>query len=132
MIVVDASALVHALTGDDSLGERVRERLDEDDDQHAPQVVKAESLSGLRRLASTGEVTPRRARAISERIVGAEIETYPIESFIPRIWTLRQNLQVYDAWYVALAEALEVPLVTTDGRLARAPGIRCEIDLIPA
>lgn len=127
---MDASALLHALADEKSSGERVRERLDEDDDQHAPQVVKAESLSGLRRLAAAGEVTPPKAVAISHRIARAEIETYPAEAFIPRIWELRHNLSVHDAWYVALAEALEVPLVTTDGRLARTPGIVCEVELI--
>lgn len=130
--MVDASALLDSLAWDDVHGEHVRDRLGRDTDQHAPQVVKAESLSGLRRMESAGQLTPGKAAAISRRIADAEIETYPIEGFIPRIWALRHNLSVYDAWYVAVAEVLEVPLVTTDGRLARTPGVQCKIEAIPA
>ena len=49
---------------------------------------------------------------------------YPHTPLLGRIWELRDNLTVYDAAYVALAEALEAPLVTMDGRLSQAPGIR--------
>lgn len=51
---------------------------------------------------------------------------------IPRIWELRDNLTAYDAAYVALAEALRCPLVTSDARLAFVPGIRCEVEVIDA
>jgi len=51
----------------------------------------------------------------------------PIRPFEDRIWQLRRNLTCYDAWYVATAEALEIPLATLDRRLARAPGPRCII-----
>jgi predicted nucleic acid-binding protein len=49
---------------------------------------------------------------------------------MPRIWELRDNLSTYDAAYVALAEAMDTALLTGDARLARAPGIRCEVELL--
>lgn len=52
--------------------------------------------------------------------------------FLPRIWQLRDNLSAYDATYVALAEALRCPLLTSDVRLASAPGIRCEVQVLDA
>lgn len=130
MIVVDASALLHALASKHLVGSRVRERIDTDIDHHAPQIVKAEVLSGLRRMALAGEVPQTRAVAISRLLADSRIETYPVEPFLTRIWHLRNHLSVYDAWYVAVAEGLDAPLVTTDVRLAKAPGIECEVDLI--
>lgn len=128
--MVDASALLDSLARRDPFGGRVRERLEGERDQHAPQVLKAEALSGLRKLSATGEVTEEGAASITTKVRILQITTHPIEAFIPRMWALRHNLSVYDAWYIALAETLEAPLVTTDGRLARSPGIRCEVDLI--
>ncbi len=55
------------------------------------------------------------------------MELFPFAPFADRIWALRENLTSYDAWYVALAEALECPLATLDRRLSRAAGLRCEV-----
>jgi predicted nucleic acid-binding protein len=52
-----------------------------------------------------------------------------MRSLWPRAWELRTNLSAYDALYVALAEQLDAPLVTADARLARAPGLRCVVEL---
>lgn len=130
MIVLDASALLDALVRSDSHGDRARDRLERDLDHHAPHIVKAEALSGLRKLTARGEVAKRRSSPLIRQIMDLHIDTYPIEGLMPRIWALRANLTVYDAWYVALAEALEIPLVTTDHRLASAPGIDCDVELI--
>jgi len=46
---------------------------------------------------------------------------------LPRVWELRHNLSSYDASYVALAELIQVSLVTLDRRIARAPGVRCVV-----
>jgi len=53
------------------------------------------------------------------------LETYGFDSFAERIWELRHTVTSYDAWYVALAEALQVPLATLDTKLATASGPRC-------
>ena len=58
------------------------------------------------------------------------ITLHPAEPFLHRMWELRHNVTPYDAWYVALAEALDAPLLTTDARLARSIGIRCEIVVV--
>jgi predicted nucleic acid-binding protein len=50
---------------------------------------------------------------------------YPFEPFIDRAWELRDNLTVYDAWCVALAERLGTDFVTADERIVGAPGPRC-------
>ena len=55
------------------------------------------------------------------------LELWPYEPVAERVWDLRHNLSTYDGWYVALAELLEAPLATADLRLARAPGLRCEV-----
>jgi hypothetical protein len=46
------------------------------------------------------------------------------------VWELRDDLTVYDACYVVLAEMLDAELVTSDVRLARAPGLRCAVDVL--
>jgi predicted nucleic acid-binding protein len=68
-------------------------------------------------------------RAIG-RLQALRIERHTHSPLLPRIWGLRENVTPYDAAYVALAEALGVPLLTADARLANAPGIRCEVELL--
>ena len=65
------------------------------------------------------------------QVAGVSRDDYPLEPFLSRVWELRENVTVYDAWYVALAESLTVPLVTADSRLLRAAGLRCVV-LTPA
>jgi predicted nucleic acid-binding protein len=60
------------------------------------------------------------------------VELWPYEALAARVWELRQNLTSYDGAYVAFAEAIDVPLVTFDRRLARASGIRCIVRVPPA
>ena len=52
-----------------------------------------------------------------------------MRSLWPRAWGLRTNFSAYDALDGALAEQLDAPLVTADARLARAPGLRCVVEL---
>ena len=67
----------------------------------------------------------------SERWVGMGLRRYGAVGLLDRIWELRDNLTAYDATYVALAEALDCPLLTTDVRLARTPGVKCSITVLP-
>ncbi|HVR30757.1 MAG TPA: type II toxin-antitoxin system VapC family toxin [Thermoanaerobaculia bacterium] len=60
-----------------------------------------------------------------------EIALFPFEPFAARVWELRRNLTSYDSWYVAVAEALELPFASLDRRLSRATGPRCRF-LLPA
>ena len=61
-----------------------------------------------------------------------DVDHYPHEPFLARIWELRANVSAYDAVYVALAETLSTVLVTGDRRLAGAPGVRTRIELVKA
>jgi predicted nucleic acid-binding protein len=55
-----------------------------------------------------------------------DMELSPFDPFADRIWELRHLVTSYDAWYVALAEALRLPLATLDGRLSRVKGVSCK------
>ena len=80
----------------------------------------------LRRAVQAGDMSPDAAALAYQDLLDLRIQMYPYAPFSVRVWELRNNVTPYDAWYVALAEFLDVPLATLDGRLAKAPGPRCE------
>ena len=93
----------------------------------APQMVLAEAGNVLRRLELAERLSGFEANLAQRDLLALEIDLFPFAPFAERAWELRHNLTIYDAWYVALAEAFSCPLVTLDRRLARAPGPICEI-----
>lgn len=130
MIVVDASALLEFLL-QTSLGARVEARLFRDDgDLHAPHLVDVEIVQGLRRLVRAGEVSSGRADQAIEDLTDLDLHRHAHIDFLGRTWKLRDNFSAYDAMYVALAEALEAPIVTCDHPLGKAPGHRARIEVI--
>ena len=109
---------------------RLRERIAQPDETlHVPHLFDVEVLNVLRRHALRGALSEARARLALRRLSGAALDRYPHGPLVARIWDLRDNLTAYDAAYVALAEALDAPLVTTDDRLARASGHRARVEL---
>lgn len=128
--VVDASVLIAALvdSGDDGLWS---EQVIGGNFLAAPHLAIVESLNILRRLEMADQLAKLEAASACRDLHELEIELLPVRPFEDRIWELRRNLTCYDAWYVAIAEALELPLATLDRRLTRAPGLRCEI-VVPA
>lgn len=92
----------------------------------APQLLPVEVANILRRLEASGKVSTVGVARTFARLCALPVRTVPFEPCAERIWELRHNLTTYDAWYVAVAELHNVPLVTLDGRLASAPGPRCE------
>lgn len=128
-LVVDASAVIAALVDADAEGQWA-ERLIAGSTLVAPQLMVVEALNILRRLEQAGELTELEAASSQRDLHELPIDLLPVRPFEARIWQLRTNLTCYDAWYVAVAEALELPLATLDRRLARAPGPTCRI-LIP-
>ncbi len=130
MIVVDASALLEFLL-QTPLGARVEARLFRDDDQfHSPHLVDVEVTQGLRRLVRVSEVSPDRAAAAIADLADLDLHRHPHLDLLTRAWKLRENITAYDAMYVALAEALDAPIVTCDAPLAKAPGHRADIEVI--
>ena len=94
---------------------------------HLPSMAGAEITSALRSMVRRGLLSAGDARVAAVRASRLRARRYPFEPFLARVWDLRENVTVYDAWYVALAEALDAPLVTADDRLRRADGPRCEV-----
>lgn len=130
MSVLDASAYTEALTAATPVGSAVRRLLTAPVRWHAPAILPAEVTSALRGLVLGGHLAPHRANRARLRLAQSRIHFHDFAPFAARVWELRDDLTVYDAWYVAVAEALEAPLVTTDRRLAGAGGIRCEVRLV--
>lgn len=128
MLVIDTSAALAAVL-DDPHVPRLKSRIAGDDDLRAPHLIDVEALHVLRGMVMRGSVDERRAGAAREDLADLSLVRYPHEAFTDRIWELRHNLTAYDAAFVALAEALEVPLVTCDAKLAAAPGHAATIEL---
>ena len=129
VIVVDASVLATVLADDGQDGERARARLRREV-LAAPEPIGLEVTSVLRRLVLADQLLARRAEQALSDLVELPLRHAPHGSMLPRCWELRANLTVYDACYVAQAEALGVPLLTADPRLSSAPGLRCTVELL--
>lgn len=129
MIVVDASVLATALGDDGPDGDHARARL-RGERLSAPELVDLEVTSVLRRQVHSGAADPRRAALALADLAALPLRRAPHRPLLARCWELRDNLTVYDASYVALAEVLDVTLLTGDGRLARAPGLRCHVETL--
>ena len=122
MIVVDASALLEVLlrTGAAAAVEAILFAPGES--LHAPHLIDTEIAQVLRRYAAGGEIDAGRGAAALEDLAAMPLTRYPHDVLLSRVWTLRHNLTAYDAAYVALAEALDAPLLTRDRRVAGASG----------
>ena len=131
MIVVDASVLATALGDDGPDGDNARARL-RGERLSAPELVDLEVTSVLRRQVQAGEVDARRAALALADLAALPLRRARHRPLLARCWELRNNLTIYDASYIALAEALDVTLLTGDERLARAPGPHCHIEILRA
>jgi predicted nucleic acid-binding protein len=124
-VVVDSSVLVAALVDSGSRGTWAEDVL-ANGPLHAPELARAEATNILRRLEMAKQITTPEANAAHEDLMQLEMELYAFDLFADRIWELRHNVTSYDAWYVAVAEALKLPLATLDERLSRAKGPTCK------
>ena len=129
MLVVDASVLVTALADDGANGDGARARL-RGERLTAPELVDLEVASVLRRQARSRAVDQRRAILALADLAAMPLQRAPHRILMTRCWELRNNLTIYDAAYIALAELLQADLLTGDGRLARAPEIRCRVEVM--
>lgn len=129
MIVVDASVLVTALADDGDDGDHARSRL-RGAALAAPHLLDLEVLSAWRRHLAAGRLDERRADLARTDLRALPLLRVPLPDLLDRCWELRSNLTVYDAAYVAAAELLGVLLLTADARLAGAPGIACDVEVL--
>jgi predicted nucleic acid-binding protein len=129
VIVVDASVLAVALADDGQDGDHARARL-RGERLTAPELVDLEVTSAWRRQTRNGLMDARRAALALADLTALPLRRAPHRALLARCWELRDDLTIYDASYVALAEALEVTLLTGDARLARAAGPQCPIELL--
>ena len=124
-VVVDSSVLVAALADAGPNGVWAEEVLSRGS-LHAPELARVEATNILRRLELAKQLTTAEANAAHEDLMQLDLELFSFEPFAERIWELRHTVTSYDAWYVAVAEALRLPLATLDGRLSRAKGVACK------
>jgi predicted nucleic acid-binding protein len=129
--VVDASIAVEIVL-QTHRGRDLSRRLliEEEEDLHAPHLIGVEVTQALRRLRIEGKLDAARTGQALTDLFALGIERHPHELLLPRAWELRDNLTIYDGVYVALAELLEVPLLTCDVRIARAPGVEAEVEVV--
>ena len=129
-MVLDASGAVELLLNTAS-GKRLSARLaDETAVIHVPHLIDAEIAQVLRRYVLRGMLDDRSGETALRRWRDFDVERYPHEPLLDRVWELRANVTAYDAIYLALAEALSTVFVTGDRRLARVPGARIAIELV--
>lgn len=130
MIVLDASVLANAVADDGADGESARNLLARQGGAAVPDLANIECLAVLRKRWTASMITDERFSAAVGDLADLPLERYPTLALTRRAFELRRNVAVYDACYVALAEALDAELVTTDGRLSRATGCRCSVRLM--
>ncbi|MDP9317620.1 MAG: type II toxin-antitoxin system VapC family toxin [Actinomycetota bacterium] len=125
MKIVDAGVVVELVVGGldpDGLG---------DEELAAPHLIDSEVTNALRRLVGQGFLTDEQGSLALEGFIRLGLTRFPADWLRPRMWALRHNLSAYDATYVALAELVgATSLLTTDARLAAAPGPRCRVDVL--
>jgi predicted nucleic acid-binding protein len=128
--VVDASAVVEMLLRT-PVGQRCQERLlAVDEALCAPHLLDVEVAQVIRRFAGRGEITATRGGEALIDLADLPLTRYPHVPLLERVWELRSSVSAYDAAYLALAEALEAPLVTCDGGIARAHGYHAKVQVV--
>lgn len=130
MIVVDASALVEALMRFPAAEAVDAWLFAPHESLHAPHLIDIEVVQVIRRYAARRDADFTRIEQALDDLDKLSIQRYPHRQLLPRVWELRDNLTAYDAAYIALAEFLDVPLLTHDPRMANAAGHRARIELV--
>jgi predicted nucleic acid-binding protein len=127
-MVADASVVVAALLDAGADGDWAQDQL-RAGSLAAPHLMPVEAANIIRRAELAGDISAALSTLAHADLLALRMELYPYEPLAWRVWELRHNLTCYDASYVALAEAVNAPLVTLDAAIAGAPGLRCEVRL---
>ncbi|CAN5897010.1 type II toxin-antitoxin system ribonuclease VapC1 [soil metagenome] len=131
MLVVDASVLFEVVA-DTAQAEPTRALMAKDDELAAPHLVDAEVLSVIQTQHRRGRLDDSAAAQAVADLQSWPAQRWSHRPLLERAWQLRDNVRGYDALYVALAERLDATLLTSDARLTRATGPRCEIVVLDA
>lgn len=126
MIVIDSSAAILGLLNDGAARAQLGGGA-----VACPHLADSEVAHVLRSKVLRGDLRTEEAERALTTWQRLGIERIGVQGLLPRIWDLKGNLSAYDATYVAVAEALDAPLITADRRLARAPGPTCPITVVP-
>lgn len=130
MIVVDASAVVSLLLQLEEADAVMARMLSGRDRPQAPHLLDLEVAQVVRRYWRAGDITAARGEQAIRDLADLPLERHSHEPLLGRIWQLRNNVTAYDAAYIALAEALDAPLLTLDSALTRVPGVRIPVEVV--
>ncbi|MEV8536266.1 PIN domain-containing protein [Streptomyces sp. NPDC051211] len=128
MIVIDASAVVMLVADAGAVGDAVRERVlgERLTTPHLLDIEVAHALLGRHR---GGKLSDRQLDTAWDDFVSLPVRRMEHLPVLPRVRELHANLSAYDAAYAALAEGLQVPLITCDARIARSGATRCKVEV---
>jgi predicted nucleic acid-binding protein len=132
LTVIDCSAMIELLAAKTQTGDAVAGRVTAAQTLYAPYVLDGEVISALLGLLRGQKISEREADAALSSYRAFPVERQDVLPLWPRLKNLHANLSAYDAQYVALAEALHVPLVTADARIQRSGVARCKIEVFAA
>jgi predicted nucleic acid-binding protein len=130
VIVVDASIASEILLGCPGDVAALERLFGTNEDMHAPELFDAEVAHVIRGAWLDGDISNETGEMAISFLRVFPVTRHSHEPLLERVWALRQNVTAYDAMYVALAELLDVPLITRDGRLARSSGHSARIEFI--
>jgi predicted nucleic acid-binding protein len=130
VIVVDASVLLEVLLNTPAASSIAARLFADGETLHAPHLIDLEVAQVLRRYARSGDLDDQRGVQALADLADLPLARYPHDVFLARIWELRDNVTAYDAAYIALAEALDAPLLTRDAALASPTIHRARVDLL--
>ena len=130
MIVVDASAILEVLLASPHAARIADMLFAPGESLHAPHLLDLEVAQVLRRFVSSRDLSAERGQEALDDLLDLPLTRYPHGPLLVRVWELRANVTANDAAYLALAEALDAPLVTRDAWLKSAPGHSALVELV--
>jgi len=130
VIVLDASAAIELLLQSPA-GVKIERRIfSRSETLHAPHLLDVEVAQVLRRFVRDKMITAQRGQEALEDLGDLPLNRYPHDFLIPRVWDIWATLSAYDAVYVALAELLDAPLLTCDGKVASSKGHYANVEVV--